>query len=179
MQTKTLDLLIHFQKKKRGLEAMNCSFGPTYNETAALAYQNERTAGVWFPTKIKKMVMGYLDVPQWQREYVKHTAGKIRLKRRSFTLSQFALYFFLICCVMGPLCSWISTSTGIWIVRKSCLAIELFSSGTDINADLIHLKHKDLNGRRSFFWHRGLQQKFCSRRFHQPILHISIKNRNI
>lgn len=46
------------------------------------------------PDKKKKMVMGYLDVPQQQREYVKHIAGTIRLKRRSLTWSQFALYFF-------------------------------------------------------------------------------------
>lgn len=60
------------------------------------------------------------------------------------------LFIFRICYMMAPLYWRISSWTGIWILRKSCLAIELFSIGTDINADLIHLKHKDLNGRHSF-----------------------------
>lgn len=60
------------------------------------------------------------------------------------------LFIFLTYCMMARLCLWISSWAGIWILRKSCLTIELFIIGTDINADLIHLKHKVLHSRQSF-----------------------------
>lgn len=84
------------QKKKKGeggIRAKNCFYKQTYSETAASVYEKKRRAGVWNPTKKRKMAMGLLDIPLRQREYVKHAAAALPLNRKSFTGSHVALHF--------------------------------------------------------------------------------------